>query len=320
METLLNPDYISRANSASHFDAGDGIEREANSTLAKFDAEFPTDGLTDEQKEYIAERREKWREFVVNHYNDHCRRRSEYMPVSVCGPARYPAQKMEQKVQRIMTLSGEFAEKASRFIKNTQKHLENLVPLEKQLADLRAGKWHHGEAIPSNDPHVIEKLGAMLECLENRQEFMKTANKAIRKSKTHEGRIEALKAAGFTEAAAIEILTPDFARRIGYPSYALTNNNANIKRIRARIAHIKAEREAPTIQGWKFNGGEVVANHDADRLQIIFDEKPNDEKRALLRKAAFKWSPRFGAWQRQLTRNALYATKTLLADSLFAEQ
>ena len=312
MASLLNPDYIRRANSASHFDAGDGIEREANGKLAQFDAEFPTDGLTDEQTQYLAERRAQWRDFVINHYNDHCRRRAEYMPVTVCGPARYPGRQMEKKVDRIMALSGEFAEKAARFLNNTRKHLESLVPLERQLADLRAGKWHRGETIPASDPHVLGKLGAMLEHLENEQERMKAVNKAIRKGKNPEGRIEALKAIGYTEAQASEIITPDCYGGIGYPIFSLTNNNANIKRIRARIAHIKAEREAPTIQGWKFDGGEVIANHDADRLQIKFDEKPDFEKRALLRKAAFKWSPRFTAWQRQLTRNAFHAARNLL--------
>lgn len=313
METLLNPDYISRANSASHFDAGDAIERDANNTLAKFDAEFPTDGLTDEQKQYIAERREKWREFVISHYNDHCRRRAEYMPAYVCGPARYPAQKMEQRFRKIMALSEEFAEKVKRFFSNTTKHLENLLPLEKQLEALRAGEWYHGETIPASDPHVIEKLTAILEHLENTQEKMKAANKAIRKAKTPEGRIAALQAIGYTEEEAIKALKPDCFGHIGYAHFLLTNNNASIKRIRNRIAHIQAERTAPTIQGWKFDGGEVIANHDADRLQIIFDEKPDCEQRARLKKAAFKWSPRFTAWQRQLTRNAVEAAENVLA-------
>ncbi len=320
METLLNPEYIRHANSASHFDAGDGIEREAKNTLTKFDAEFPTDGLTNEQRHYLDERRAKWREFVVNHYNDHCRRRSEYMPVTVRGPARYPGKKMEKRVHRIMELSVEFSDKVTRFFNNTRKHLEGLVPLEKQLAELRAGNWYRGEAIPANDPHVIEKLSAMLEYMGKNQERMKAANKAIRKGKTPEDRIAALKAIGCSEAQANEILTPDCYGGIGYAQFSLTNNNANIKRVRDRIARIKAEREAPTIQGWKFDGGEVIANHDADRLQIVFDEKPNIEKRACLRKAAFKWSPRFSAWQRQLTRNAYRAAKNLLANSPFDEQ
>ena len=117
---------------------------------------------------------------------------------------------------------------------------------------------------------------------------------------------------GYTEAEADEILRPDHCGHIGFPHFSLSNNNANIKRIRDRIARIEAEQTAPTIQGWTFDGGEVVANREADRLQILFDEKPGEEQRARLKKAAFKWSPRFGAWQRQLTRNAVYAAQNVL--------
>lgn len=49
---------------------------------------------------------------------------------------------------------------------------------------------------------------------------------------------------------------------------------------------------------------EIVMNYAENRLQLIFPGKPSDEARALLKANGFKWSPRFGAWQRQLTPNA----------------
>lgn len=62
----------------------------------------------------------------------------------------------------------------------------------------------------------------------------------------------------------------------------------------------------------KFPGGEIVRNTEADRLQIIFDEKPDDEQREALKQNSFRWSPRYGAWQRQLTRNAEIAARRAL--------
>ena len=44
-----------------------------------------------------------------------------------------------------------------------------------------------------------------------------------------------------------------------------------------------------------------------NRIQLIFDEKPEEETRAILKKHGFRWSARFGAWQRQLTENAVSA-------------
>jgi len=64
-----------------------------------------------------------------------------------------------------------------------------------------------------------------------------------------------------------------------------------------------------------FNGGIVVFNYQEDRLQLLFDEKPSFEIIQQLKKNGFRWSPRFSSWQRQLTNNAIYATKRLLREN-----
>lgn len=56
-----------------------------------------------------------------------------------------------------------------------------------------------------------------------------------------------------------------------------------------------------------FDGGSVVKNYSEDRLQILFDEKPDQETISKLKHNGFRWSPRFKAWQRQLTSNSFYA-------------
>lgn len=75
------------------------------------------------------------------------------------------------------------------------------------------------------------------------------------------------------------------------------------KNVVARI-EATANAENDVKQNDSFN---VVENLQEDRLQIIFNDKPNEAVRDLLKKNAFKWSPRFSAWQRQLTPNAKIA-------------
>lgn len=48
----------------------------------------------------------------------------------------------------------------------------------------------------------------------------------------------------------------------------------------------------------------VIENEEIDRLQIVFDGKPSDDIRAILRSNGYKWSPKNKTWQRQLTDNA----------------
>lgn len=70
-----------------------------------------------------------------------------------------------------------------------------------------------------------------------------------------------------------------------------------------------------------FNGGAVVHNYQEDRLQLFFDEKPSADIISQLKKSGFRWSPYFGAWQRQLTRNAEFATSQFLkSNNLFKEE
>lgn len=56
----------------------------------------------------------------------------------------------------------------------------------------------------------------------------------------------------------------------------------------------------------------VLQNTEQNRPQIIFPGKPEPEMIKQLKASGFKWSPRNVAWQRQLTPNALTATRRLL--------
>lgn len=59
--------------------------------------------------------------------------------------------------------------------------------------------------------------------------------------------------------------------------------------------------------GWAFPGGRAEINEGENRLQLFFEEKPSEEQRRELKSNGFKWAPSQGAWQRQLTKNAIYA-------------
>ena len=95
-----------------------------------------------------------------------------------------------------------------------------------------------------------------------------------------------------------------------YPTWALSNNNAEIRRVKERIASLTRQKE-DSYTGWDFDGGRVKANTADNRLQIFFDDKPDEETRAALKSNGFRWAPSVGAWQRQLNDNAIYAADRL---------
>ena len=200
----------------------------------------------------------------------------------------------------------------------------------KELRGKAAGVGHGG--ISSDDPEAIQKLQEKIDAAKANQEFMKQGNKAIRAAWQSGVRFDgpaediaiaqrALKKAcgrDFSEQEARSMMEPDFANRIGFPSYMLQNNNANIKRMEQRIAQLrKAAAEAEAAGGENkseiYQGVcEVVENFDENRIQIIFEGKPSAEIRSELKSNGFRWAPSQSAWQRHLSNAGRYAVKRFL--------
>lgn len=165
--------------------------------------------------------------------------------------------------------------------------------------------------ISSDDPLALDKLKLKLRKLEAHQEEMKEANATIRLKDTERGNARLIEM-GYTEEEIAKLRAPDYCGRVGYPSYALSNNNANIRRIRERITELEEKKENP-VEGWEFDGGKVVVNQEANRLQIVFDDQPDADLRTELKGKGFRWTPSQGAWQRQLTDNAMRAARRIKA-------
>lgn len=156
--------------------------------------------------------------------------------------------------------------------------------------------------ISADDDRAVEKLEAKLAGLEAMQEEMKTVNAYYRKHKTLEGcPVLSAEEIGKLQSS----MASDWRKNpVPYPSYLLTNNNANIRRTLQRIEDLKSQSE---YAGWAFPGGRAEINEGENRLQLFFEEKPSEEQRRELKSNGFKWAPSQGAWQRQLTKNAIYA-------------
>lgn len=79
-------------------------------------------------------------------------------------------------------------------------------------------------------------------------------------------------------------------------------------RVREKMQASRQEENSEIL----FEGGRLVWNRQADRLQILFDGIPDDARRRELKSNGFRWSPKNKAWQRQLTMNAVRAAKRML--------
>ena len=140
------------------------------------------------------------------------------------------------------------------------------------------------------------KLEAELLRLEARREMMKRVNREFR-----QGGWEAV--TGLSDEAR-ERLKAASARHLGvgespFPGYTLRNLGANIRRMRGRIEELARAAEEPqrdTVSGPGFSLEDCKAEN---RIRFIFDSKPSEETRALLKREAFRWARSAGAWQRK---------------------
>jgi hypothetical protein len=91
--------------------------------------------------------------------------------------------------------------------------------------------------ISSSDPQALEKLNEKLEACQKRQTFMKDVNNYYRKNGTCKGAPNMSDTLAETIDRRIKTTNLSW-ETMPFPSYDLSNNNAEIKRLQNRIAEI----------------------------------------------------------------------------------
>lgn len=199
-----------------------------------------------------------------------------------------------------------------RYRESIDRAMEHSIAASEKAAyyERKATAAENNTAISSDDPDALDKLKEKLETRKALQTRMKQINAYYRKHQTCRG------CEGLTSEQAAD-LDASMANAYSwvtapYPAYALSNNNAEIRRLEGRIQDLEHSRDTG-YQGWQFMGGTVMVNADMNRLQIFFDEIPPEEVRTELKGRGFRWARSQGAWQRQLTDNAIYAASRIAA-------
>lgn len=166
--------------------------------------------------------------------------------------------------------------------------------------------------IKSGDADALEQLQKKVEKAEALQAEMKAVNAYYRKHKTLKGYKDYID----EKAAELDEEIKNSLYGVPFPPYALQNNNAKIRNTKARIAQLerlKKAAEQPKDE-YKTDLFEVVENAEIMRLQLKFEDKPDADTRTVLKRHGFKWSPKNGVWQRQLTNNAKYALQNIIKE------
>lgn len=173
------------------------------------------------------------------------------------------------------------AKKAIRLHEQANRDIKKSIEFsdKSNYYETRAKNAENSNAIYNDDPKAIEKLKAKLERLENERESIK--------AREHE-------------------------------TWELINIGANIRETKLRITRLE-EQETLVFPEIKFKGGKAIHNKDINRIQLLFDDKPNEEIRNQLKRNGFHWSRREGAWQREFNKKTICVTNALIKDVLNKE-
>jgi hypothetical protein len=167
---------------------------------------------------------------------------------------------------------------------------------------------------------ALEEMQTKLTQAQSFQVFMKAVNNALRMKNA--ARHEKLLLDYYGEKGTEEELE---RAREGFPRFVLTNNLANIKRMKNRVSVLTykndmAQKGENEIMPFPGTGLQIIKNWQEDRLQLIFENKPEEKIRALLKANGFRWSPTNGAWQRRLTGWTVYSIRhDLLTNAAFMQ-
>ena len=208
--------------------------------------------------------------------------------------------------------------KHRRLIENIDNNMRKSIEAQDKADYLESKAASVGSAgIASDDPEAIQKLKDKLASLERSQEMMKDINKVIRsKHLTNADKIEYMtQTHKLAEKQAKELLVGDFCGRVGFPSYALQNNNATINTTKKRLAELeKLHNEAPLEEAGEIEGLSWALYEEEGRIKFSFDGIPSEAVRTKLKSNGFKWSRYSKAWVRKMTRNAVTVTKQIVAE------
>lgn len=310
--TIVNEKNIQACNDASMFNSGNVIEMDAQNAVNAFESHFERlkDRLggewNEKQAEIIQSRKADYTALVSSRFNELASRRASNPSWMVTGPAKYNFSRHDKLFSAMLRKDDEWQEKQDRFLSNTADMLKNALTKEQQIEYWRKGRNMHGEAIDAADPLAIEKLEAHIQYMEEKQKRHVAMNKYIRKNGTLRG------FEGVSEATAA--IVEENIKQWPYRQHTyFFSDAANIRAKKQRLELLKKQKSEAVAEdiSQEKDGVKMSVNAEAARVQIFFPGKPDEETRSMLKSNGFRWSPRFGAWQRENTPRGVAVAKEI---------
>lgn len=229
----------------------------------------------------------------------HLHSRAGVMSSMITGASNFPTERNQKRLE------------------TEHKRLDEVLDFRRRaLAAIRRTLTPELQPIPSGDADAGQRIETKVEKLEKLQAQMKLCNATIRKHAKEgpETQVAALVALGlFGAERARSLLKPDFLGRIGFADYEITNNAANIRRLKKRAVAVERDQALPDADQANEETGIRLEDSPADnRVRLFFPGKPDVAVRDALKAHGFRWAPSQGAWSAYRNHNSLSHAQSLV--------
>ena len=269
-----------------------GYAQTLSGDLAEFTALAEKHGTGDQLAELFPKYRDAFKRCTLAHLSA----KSRCISTMIAGGSNFPVRRAEKT--------------------NATEHrrLEDVLTCRKlwRKRILKAIVPNTDGPIMSGDADAVERLKAEIQDLEAKQTRMKGTNAAIRKHRKAgpAAQVAALVEFGFSEALAGKLLEPDSCGRIGFADFELTNNGANIRRLKQRLVIVEKAHATPAteVQGTNARVEDCPAEN---RVRLFYPGKPDAAVRATLKSHGFRWTPSLECWQAYRNNRTIPAARKL---------
>lgn len=267
---------------------------------------------TPEQQAILADELARYKANYLKHYTAYLASHSNVVSTMIAGPANFPAARMNKR--------SEWAHNKLTAFLEWKKSAE--AAIRRRLMDARPAELKEGEDWMRLRMRIESSLSTIRAIDDGREPFSRAAF-----TNSIAGRVERLAANGQVEMVerAVELVR-EYNAANKKPALSSRHKFWGYVELARRVAAIRAEKLAAvqaecdaagaalpaTAAILKTESAEVIRNAAEDRVQIVFDGKPDEALRSRLKGEGWRWAPSQGAWQRKLTQNAVASAKRIV--------
>lgn len=245
-----------------------------------------------ERERYIA----KYKEWVQILFNKH----SRIMSAMITGPARFPSRRNEKMNNYYDNAVNEFRTWREKALKAITRRIKDAKPEEQKNTE----EWFSVKSEIDNIASTLKDIDTGVNKYSYRPLFVSSLYGKLERI-ANNGKVDVIvKSTEYIKELNEKLPKPIFTNRHKFWKLIELVNQSVTK---------QTERENQENAEILFDGGRVIKNYSEDRIQIVFDTKPQPDVISNLKHNGFRWSPRFSAWQRQLTNNAFYAVPRVIS-------